>query len=126
MFLEKLDEFNKDTVRIIDLEEELIIAKEVSIRLHAELEQAKEWRVKPIFLPQTIAYGAALCLNLRKLSQKRIQDFEEGYSSLIRSKGYNQAVKRTDTKLLYIKFECKTDYQDISDVLAMRNIQLGM
>lgn len=29
---------------MIDLEEELLIAKEVSIRLHSELEQAQEWR----------------------------------------------------------------------------------
>lgn len=42
--IDKLDELSRETSRVIDLEEELLIAKEVSIRLHSELEQAQEWR----------------------------------------------------------------------------------
>ena len=34
-----------DIEKMHDLEEELLVAKEVSIRLHSELEQAEEWRV---------------------------------------------------------------------------------
>lgn len=41
---DKLDELSREASRVIDLEEELLIAKEVSIRLHTELEQAQEWR----------------------------------------------------------------------------------
>ena len=43
--LDKLDEISREAGKIIDLEEELLIAKEVSIRLHGELEQAQEWRL---------------------------------------------------------------------------------
>lgn len=43
--IDKLDEFSRETGKLIDLEEELLIAKEVSIRLHGELEQAQEWRI---------------------------------------------------------------------------------
>ena len=39
-----MDEFSRETNKMIDLEEELLIAKEVSIRVHSELEQAQEWR----------------------------------------------------------------------------------
>jgi hypothetical protein len=42
--IDKLDDLSREANRIIDLEEELLIAKEVSIRLHGELEQAQEWR----------------------------------------------------------------------------------
>ncbi|RNA11089.1 SOGA2, partial [Brachionus plicatilis] len=42
---DKLDEFSREANKIIDLEEELLIAKEVSIRLNGELEQAHEWKV---------------------------------------------------------------------------------
>lgn len=35
---------SREASRVMDLEEELLIAKEVSIRLHGELEQAQEWR----------------------------------------------------------------------------------
>ena len=45
LILDKLDEYTRETNKIIDLEEELLIAKEVSIRLHGELEQAQEWRL---------------------------------------------------------------------------------
>lgn len=44
MLQDKMDEYSREAVKIIDLEEELLIAKEVSIRLHGELEQAQEWR----------------------------------------------------------------------------------
>lgn len=39
-----MDEFSREASKLIDLEEELLIAKEVSIRLNGELEQAQEWR----------------------------------------------------------------------------------
>ena len=42
--IDKLDELSREASRVMDLEEELLIAKEVSIRLHTELEQAQEWR----------------------------------------------------------------------------------
>ena len=42
--LDKLEETSREANKIIDLEEELLIAKEVSIRLHSELEQAQDWR----------------------------------------------------------------------------------
>lgn len=41
---DRLDEFSREANKIIDLEEELLIAKEVSIRLNGELEQAHEWK----------------------------------------------------------------------------------
>jgi hypothetical protein len=41
---DKMDEYSREAVKMIDMEEELLIAKEVSIRLHGELEQAQEWR----------------------------------------------------------------------------------
>jgi len=44
LFQDKLDELSREASRVMDLEEELLIAKEVSIRLHTELEQAQEWR----------------------------------------------------------------------------------
>lgn len=42
---EKFEEYVTDIEKMHDLEEELLVAKEVSIRLHTELEQAEEWRV---------------------------------------------------------------------------------
>jgi hypothetical protein len=42
---EKFDELTREASRVVELEEELLVAKEVSIRLHGELEQAQEWRI---------------------------------------------------------------------------------
>jgi hypothetical protein len=36
---------SKQTARVLELEEELLVAKEVSIRLHSELEQSQECRL---------------------------------------------------------------------------------
>ena len=41
---EKFEDLNREASRVVDLEEELLVAKEVSIRLNGELEQAQEWR----------------------------------------------------------------------------------
>ena len=44
-FAEKFEEYVTDLEKMHELEEELLVAQEVSIRLHSELEQAEEWRV---------------------------------------------------------------------------------
>lgn len=44
MMQDKFDEYTIELEKMRDLEEELLVAKEVSIRLHSELEQAEEWR----------------------------------------------------------------------------------
>ncbi|CAF1355023.1 unnamed protein product, partial [Didymodactylos carnosus] len=41
---DKLLQLTRDTCRVKDLEEELLVAKEVSVRLHAELEKSEEAR----------------------------------------------------------------------------------
>ena len=46
MFEDKLDEFSHEAEKARNLEEELLVAKEVSIRLHSELEAAEEMRKK--------------------------------------------------------------------------------
>ncbi|CAF1600887.1 unnamed protein product, partial [Didymodactylos carnosus] len=42
---DKLLQLTRDTSRVKDLEEELLVAKEVSVRLHAELEKSEESRI---------------------------------------------------------------------------------
>ena len=42
--LEKFEDYVLDIEKMHDLEEELLVAKEVSIRLNTELEQAEDWR----------------------------------------------------------------------------------
>lgn len=44
-FLEKIQQLTRDNYRTRDLDEELLIAKEVSVRLHSELEKSEESRM---------------------------------------------------------------------------------
>lgn len=44
--LDKLDDYSREVEKVRHLEEELLVAKEVSIRLHSELEQCEEIRKK--------------------------------------------------------------------------------
>jgi hypothetical protein len=43
--LEKIHQLTRDNYRVRDLDEELLIAKEVSVRLHSELEKSEESRL---------------------------------------------------------------------------------
>jgi len=43
--LEKIHQLTRDNYRVRDLDEELLIAKEVSVRLHSELEKSEESRM---------------------------------------------------------------------------------
>ena len=43
--LEKVHQLTRDNYRVRDLDEELLIAKEVSVRLHSELEKSEESRL---------------------------------------------------------------------------------
>jgi hypothetical protein len=43
--LEKIQQIIRDNHRVRDLDEELLIAKEVSVRLHTELEKSEESRI---------------------------------------------------------------------------------
>ena len=45
LYQDKYDEVGKQAARVLELEEELLVAKEVSIRLHSELEQSQECRL---------------------------------------------------------------------------------
>ena len=42
--LEKIHQLTRENFRVRDLHEELLIAKEVSVRLHSELEKSEEAR----------------------------------------------------------------------------------
>jgi hypothetical protein len=44
-YLEKIQQIIRDNNRVRDLDEELLIAKEVSVRLHNELEKSEESRI---------------------------------------------------------------------------------
>jgi predicted nucleic acid-binding Zn-ribbon protein len=44
-FVEKIHQLIRDNYRVRDLDEELLIAKEVSVRLHSELEKSEESRL---------------------------------------------------------------------------------
>ena len=44
-FAEKIHQLTRDNYRTRDLDEELLIAKEVSVRLHNELEKSEESRM---------------------------------------------------------------------------------
>jgi len=44
-FLEKIQQVIRDNNRVRELDEELLIAKEVSVRLHGELEKTEESRI---------------------------------------------------------------------------------
>jgi hypothetical protein len=43
--LEKIHQLTRNNYRVRDLDEELLIAKEVSVRLHSELEKSEESRI---------------------------------------------------------------------------------
>jgi hypothetical protein len=45
IYLEKIQQIIRDNNRVRDLDEELLIAKEVSVRLHNELEKSEESRL---------------------------------------------------------------------------------
>jgi hypothetical protein len=51
-----LDDVLHDIDKVHSLEEELLIAKEVSIRLHSELEQTENWRFKTEKLNKDLKY----------------------------------------------------------------------
>ncbi|CAF0782220.1 unnamed protein product [Brachionus calyciflorus] len=73
---DKLDEFSREANKIIDLEEELLIAKEVSIRLNGELEQAHEWK--------------QATERLNKELKKQLDDLKDYLDNEIKSRGATQ------------------------------------